>query len=50
LGHIKGDFCRVERSVCFSTRQERRLDGKPEIVGDAMMELVDQLLERFTGA
>jgi hypothetical protein len=50
LGHFKGDFCRVERSVCFSTRQGIRLDGKPEIVIDVMMELVDQLLDRFTGA
>jgi len=50
LGHFKGDFCRVERSVCFSIRQGSQFDGKPEIVGDAMMELVDQLLERFTGA
>jgi hypothetical protein len=24
-----------------------RLDGKPEIFGDSMVEVVDQLLERF---
>ena len=27
-----------------------RLDGKPEIIGDSTMEVVDQLLERFAQA